>query len=98
MNKQLDTYFSDITAIAPPQLSAQKLQDLLEERAKRRRLVAVSFAALLWVMMFVVLTLVVYRLSPVAAYVLAGLLGAGIVAAGIFSGLVLKFMKVGTEA
>ena len=96
MDKQLETYFNTTVQVIPPQINEQKIQMPLEVRRKRRLLVAVSFAALLWTMLFVLLTVWVQReISAKVAHGMGAALCVGLLSSAIFSGLVLKFKKVG---
>ena len=97
MDKKLEIYLSGSTITTPPHMSSQKIQRILEVRKKRRLLIAMSFAALLWMMVFIMITALTYQLNPIAAYIAYGVLVIGLISSSIFSGLVLKFKKVGAE-
>ena len=94
---KLESYLGGEVAIPSPHMSSQKIQRILEARRKRWLLIALSFAAMLWLVVLVMITVWIHRLNPVAAYVISGLLGVGLMSSGAFSGLVLKFKKVGVE-
>ena len=93
--QKLKQYLTEKNEITPPRISERKIQEVLAERQKRRILIALSIAALLWMMVFHLTTVWVYRINQPAAYVLAGCFAIGLMTSGIFSGLVLKYKKAG---
>jgi len=95
MDDKLDLYFNHSAGMAPPYIGERKIQRILEARKKRRLMIAVSFAALLWAAAIAMFSVWLHQSNPVAAYVIAGVIGAGYVSSGIFSGMVLKFKKAG---
>ena len=95
MDKQLELYFNNKTEINPPYISEQKIQRILETRKKRNIMIAISFAALLWAAVFAVFSVWIHQFNPLAAYIIAGVIGVGYISSGIFSGIVLKFKKAG---
>ena len=95
LDKMLDSYLCGGAGEPPPHMSVQKIQHILQAQKKRRLLIAVSVAALLWVMALALFTVCLYQLNPMAGRVLAVALAVGAGCAGAFSGLVLKFKKVG---
>ena len=96
MDDRLETYFGVLDETAPPHISEQKVRRILENRERRRSLVAVSAAALLWMVLAVMVNVWVFReVSAEAAYIAGGLLCVGLMSAAVFSGLVLKYKKVG---
>ena len=95
MDKQLDLYFNHGAEMTPPYIGERKIQRILEARKKRRLMIAVSFAALLWAAAMVMVSVWLHQSNPVAAYVIAGVIGAGYISSGIFSSMVLKFKKAG---
>ena len=97
MDKKLENYLCSGAEIAPPHMSTQKIQRIIEVRRQRRLLIAVSFAALLWMMMFVLVIVWVYRFNQIAAYAISCVLSMSVISSAVFSGLVLKFKKVGAK-
>ena len=96
MDNKLDTYFGTTAEVIPHHLTEQKIQSILESRRKRRLLVAVSIAALLWMILFSMLIIWVQReVSVKVSYGMGAALCLGMISSAIFSGLVLKFKKVG---
>ena len=95
MDKQLDLYFNHGTEATPPYINEQKIQRILEARKKRHLMIAMSFAALLWAAVAALLSVWLHQYNATAAYIIAGILGAGYISSGIFSGMVLKYKKAG---
>ena len=95
MDKQLDLYFNHNTKITPPYINEQKIQMVIEARKKRHLMIALSFAALLWAAAATLLSVWLHQYNAMAAYFAAGILGAGYISSGIFSGMVLKYKKAG---
>ena len=93
--QKLERYLNDKTEIKPPYINERKIHEVLAARQKRRILIVLSVAALLWVMVFHLAAVWVYRINQSAAYILAGCFAIGLMTSGIFSGLVLKYKKEG---
>ena len=97
MDKQLEQYFNQNIKTPLPFVSEQKIQGILEARQKRQLLIAVSFAALLWVALAVASAVLLYQIKPLFSYAIVIALFAGLVSSGLFSVLTLKYRKVGVE-
>ena len=95
MDKQLDIFFNHDAEITPPYINEQKIQIFLEARKKRHLMIALSFAALLWAAVATLLSVWLHQYNATVAYIAAGILGAGYISSGIFSGIVLKYKKAG---
>ena len=95
MDKQLDLYFNQGTVATPPFINEQKILRIVEARKRRNLMISMSIAALLWAAVAILLSVCLHQYNAVAAYFTAGIFGAGYITSGIFSGMVLKYKKVG---
>ena len=89
---RLEKYLND-NEIVPPPMSERKILELLEARSKRNLLIAVSLAAMLWTITLSIMTLCLYHINQLAAYMLAVSISIGLTTSGIFTGIVLKYKK-----
>ena len=94
-DQKLERYLSSKTEITPPYISERKILEVLAARQKRRIMITLSIAALLWMIVFHLATVWVYQINQLAAYLLAGCFAIGLMTSGVFSGLVLKYKKEG---
>ena len=95
MDNKLDLYFKNEFEANPPHISEYKIRLNLAKRRQRWLLISVSVAALLWSMAFAFMVACVSQQNEVAAFAMTIAISVGLICAGIFSGLVLKFRKVG---
>ena len=95
MDDKLELYFKDGFEAPPPHISEYKIKLTLAKRRQRWLLILVSVSALLWTLAVTILSACVFHLNETAAFALSAAIGIGLMCAGIFSSMVLKFRKVG---
>jgi hypothetical protein len=93
MDEKLGAYLGS-TVATPPLLTERKIVQLIEQRRKKRVMIWLSLAGLLWMLALYAVAFMVSLQNQTVGILLLAALSIGYICAGCFAGTVIKFRKV----